>query len=99
MEARVWSDPGVLERLRNRFVIVAIYCDDHSEAPESNWITTESGKVLKEWAKINSYIARTRFNANAQPTYVLLNPTGEIIATRNYSLDIPAFVEFLDKAL
>ncbi|MBQ3846975.1 MAG: thiol:disulfide interchange protein, partial [Bacteroidales bacterium] len=60
---------------------------------------TESGKVLKEWAKINSYIARTRFNANAQPTYVLLNPTGEIIATRNYSLDIPAFVEFLDKAL
>ena len=99
MEARVWSDPEVLERLRNRFVIVAIYCDDHSEAPESNWITTESGKVLKEWAKINSYIARTRFNANAQPTYVLLNPTGEIIATRNYSLDIPAFVEFLDKAL
>lgn len=99
MEARVWSDPEVLSRLRERFVIVALYCDDHSQAPESEWITTGSGKILKEWAKINSYIARTRFSANAQPTYILLNPDGEIVATRNYNLDIPSFVKFLDKAL
>ena len=49
--------------------------------------------------QINSYIARTRFNANAQPTYVLLTPGGEIIATRNYNLDTDAYLAFLEKAL
>lgn len=99
MEARVWSDPLVRELLDKRFVLVALHCDDHTRAPESSWLTTDSGKVLKEWGKINSYIARTRFNANAQPTYVLLTPDGEIIAERNYNLDTDAYVAFLKKAL
>jgi len=99
MEARVWSDPRVRELLDERFVLVALHCDDHTKAPETAWLTTESGKVLKEWGKINSYIARTRFNANAQPTYVLLSPAGEILATRNYNLDADAYVAFLEKAL
>lgn len=99
MEARVWSDPRVRELLDKRFVLVALHCDDHTRAPESSWLTTDSGKVLKEWGKINSYIARTRFNANAQPTYVLLTPDGEIIAERNYNLDTDAYVAFLKKAL
>ena len=99
MEARVWSDPRVRELLDKRFVLVALHCDDHTKAPESSWLTTDSGKVLKEWGKINSYIARTRFNANAQPTYVLLTPDGEIIAERNYNLDTDAYVAFLKKAL
>jgi len=99
MEARVWSDPRVRELLDKRFVLVALHCDDHTKAPESSWLTTDSGKVLKEWGKINSYIARTRFNANAQPTYVLLTPDGGIIAERNYNLDTDAYVAFLKKAL
>lgn len=99
MEARVWSDPRVRELLDKRFVLVALHCDDHTRAPESSWLTTDSGKVLKEWGKINSYIARTRFNANAQPTYVLLTPDGKIIAERNYNLDTDAYVAFLKKAL
>ena len=99
MEARVWSDPRVRDLLDKRFVLVALHCDDHTRAPESSWLTTDSGKVLKEWGKINSYIARTRFNANAQPTYVLLTPDGEIIAERNYNLDTDAYVAFLKKAL
>ena len=44
MEARVWSDPQVLEILRNDYVIVALYSDDKKVLPESDWVTTDSGK-------------------------------------------------------
>ena len=53
MEQRVWSDPRVLEILRRDYVIVALYVDDKTELPEQEWITTESGRVLKSLGKIN----------------------------------------------
>ena len=40
MEARVWSDPEVLQRLRDNFEIVALYTDDKQKLPESEWFTT-----------------------------------------------------------
>ncbi len=40
MEARVWSDPAVLERLKNDFVVVALYVDDRGELPEDEWYTS-----------------------------------------------------------
>ncbi|MBC8004563.1 MAG: thioredoxin family protein, partial [Verrucomicrobia bacterium] len=52
MEASVWSDTRVLERLRNDFVIIALYVDDKSTLPESEWITsTYDGKVKKTLGK------------------------------------------------
>ena len=47
MEARVWSDPDVLQRLRDNFEIVALYTDDKQKLPESEWFTTPAGKTLK----------------------------------------------------
>ena len=48
MEAAVWSDPEVLSTLRNDFVIVALYTDDRTKLPESEWYTSEvDGKVKK----------------------------------------------------
>ena len=100
MEARVWSDPEVLSRLRDNFEIVALYTDDKQKVPESEWFTTPSGKTLKTLGSINSYIARTRFEVNAQPNYLILSPEGEILAgPRGYNLSIPGFIEFLDGAL
>ena len=40
MEARVWSDPEVLKRLKNDFIMVALYVDDKTELPESEWYTS-----------------------------------------------------------
>ncbi len=99
MEARVWSDPEVLSRLKDDFVFVALYNDDKTRLPEDQWVRTESGKVLKDVGRVNSYIARTRFGVNAQPNYFILSPEGEILAgPRGYNLDIPGFIEFLDSA-
>ncbi|HON54870.1 MAG TPA: cytochrome c biogenesis protein CcdA, partial [Bacteroidales bacterium] len=77
MEARVWSDPRVLKLLREKFVILALYADDKKEADEKDWVTNESGRVLKSIGKINSHLAMTKFNVNAQPYYAILNPYTE----------------------
>ena len=97
MEARVWSDPRVLEILRNDYVIVALYCDDKKEAAREDWVTHE-GKTLKTIGKINSYIAYTCYGVNAQPCYVLEGRGGRILAEpRSYNLDVEAFISFLEK--
>jgi thiol:disulfide interchange protein DsbD len=97
MEARVWSDPAVLQRLRDNFVMVALYMDDKVKLPEDKWVTTENGKVLKDVGRVNSHIAQTRFGVNAQPNYLILAPDGSILAgPRGYNLDVNAFVKFLD---
>ena len=97
MEARVWSDPAVLAKLRNDFVLVALYMDDKVKLPEDKWVTTESGKVLKDVGRVNSHIAQTRFGVNAQPNYIILDPDGTVLAgPRGYNLDVAAFVKFLE---
>ena len=96
MEARVWSDPAVLFRLRRNFVIVALYVDDKTRLPESKWVTTPAGKVLKDVGRVNSWIALEQFGVNAQPNYFVLAPDGtRLSGPRGYNLDIPGFVDFL----
>ena len=100
MEARVWSDPAVLDLLRNEFVIVALYTDDKMPLPQSEWVTTESGKTLKTLGKVNANYALTRFGVNAQPYYVIQGKGGEVLGTpRGYDLDVTGFVEFLRKGV
>lgn len=100
MEARVWSAPEVLEILRNDYVIVALYSDDKKVLPKSEWVTTDTGKVLKSLGKINSYYARTRYGINAQPCYILQGRDGRLLAPpRGYDLSVEGFVRFLREGL
>ena len=100
MEARVWSAPEVLEILQNDYVIAALYTDDKMRVEERDWVTTDTGDVLKTLGRINSYIARTRFGVNAQPNYILIAPDGTQLApARGYDLSVEGFVEFLQSGL
>lgn len=101
MEANVWSDPRVLERLKNKFVVIALYVDDKSTLPESEWITsTYDGKVKKTLGKKYADFQISKFGVNAQPYYVLLDGKGEkLVEPRAYDLNADSFVEFLDTAL
>jgi thiol:disulfide interchange protein len=100
MEARVWSDPQVLQRLRNDFVVIALYVDDKTELPENEWIKNKEGKFRKTIGSQNITLEIERFGANAQPYYCLLNPEGELLTPpKAYDLSVPNFVQFLDTAL
>ncbi len=97
MEARVWSDPRVLERLRRDYVIVSLYVDDKTPLPEDKWVTTPEGKVLKDVGRVNSHMVLERFGVNAQPNYFILDSEGNTIrGPRGYNLSTDGFVEFLD---
>ena len=100
MEQRVWSNPQVLQLLRDEFVIAVLYTDDKEKLPESEWVTTKNGKVLKDRGRVNAYYVRERFDVSAQPNYVILDPQGnQITPIRGYNLDIDGFVEFLKSGL
>ncbi len=101
MEAAVWSDPRVLERLKNDFVIIALYVDDKSKLPEEEWVTSSyDGKVKKTLGKKYADFQITRFGVNAQPYYVLMDTNEDLLVEpKAYDLNPDNFVRFLDEAL
>ncbi len=101
MENSVWSDPEVLKMLRDEYVVVALYVDDKTEMPEEDWsVSTKNGKVKKTIGSKNIDFQETRFGANAQPYYVLLDNDGDMLMIpRSYSKDKAAFLTFLKKGL
>ena len=98
MEANVWADPEVLERLRNDFVVVALYVDDKTELPESEWYTSSyDNKVKRTIGKQNADLQITRLNNNAQPFYVLVGNDERVLAwPYGYNKDVKDFVNFLE---
>lgn len=101
MEANVWSDPAVLDMLRNDYIVTALYVDDKSKLPESEWVTSEyDGKLKKTIGAKFADMQIVDHNVNAQPYYVLLNPDGEMLSLpRAYDLDVAAYVDFLKTGL
>jgi thiol:disulfide interchange protein DsbD len=101
MEAKVWSDPEVLQELREDFVIVALYADDRTQLPESEWITsTVDGKVKKTIGKINEDLEITKFQTNALPLYVISDHKGiPLNKPMPANLNIKEYKKWLDEGL
>ena len=98
MEGKVWSDPEVLKRLQNDYIIIALYTDDRTKLPESEWITSSyDGKVKKTLGKKNLDLQIAHYSTNTQPFYVLVDADGNPLEEpRGHNLDIQAFREWLD---
>jgi thiol:disulfide interchange protein len=98
MEANVWSDPQVLKRLQEDYVIVAIYVDDKTELPENEWYTSGyDSKVKKTIGKQNADLQISKYAAAAQPYYVLIDADeSQLVSPKAYDLEIQNFVDFLD---
>jgi len=101
MEAVVWSEPEVLKRLKNDFVVVALYVDDKTALPEQEWITSRyDGKVKKTIGKKNADLQIANLENNAQPFYVLVGPDEKVLAwPYAYDRNPSKFVEFLEQGL
>jgi len=101
MEEYVWSDPQVLSKLKNDFVVVALYVDDKTALPESEWYTSEfDGKVKKTIGKQNFDFQITEFKGNAQPYYVLLDTDEQpLVKPLSYDASVSNFVVFLEAAM
>ncbi|PTX14625.1 thiol:disulfide interchange protein DsbD [Pontibacter mucosus] len=98
MEQNVWSDPAVLKRLRENYVIAALYVDDRTELPESEqYVSPYDGKLKKTIGRKYADYQITKFNVNAQPYYVLMDENENVLVKPTaYDLNVNNFVKFLD---
>ncbi len=99
MEAVVWSDPEVLRRLKENYVLVALYVDDKTTLPESEWYVSEyDNKEKTTIGRQNADLQIRRLNNNAQPFYVLLGADEKVLMPPlGYEKDVEEFIKFLDE--
>ena len=101
MEMAVWQDPKVVKLLNEDYVLISLYVDDKTKLPEPQ-TRMENGQevTLRTIGDYWSYLQRTKFGANAQPFYVLLDNEGNPLnASYAYDEDVDKYVEWLNKGL
>ncbi len=101
MEASVWTDPKVKQILENDYVLITLMVDDKTKLPHPIEIE-EHGKVrkLKTIGDKWSYLQRSKFGANAQPFYILLNDEGKPLGpSYAFNEDVSNYIQFLENGL
>jgi thiol:disulfide interchange protein DsbD len=101
MEVKVWSEPEILRRLRDNFVIIGLYVDDRTLLPETEWITSAiDGKIKKTIGKINEDLEISKFKTNALPLYVITdhagNPLNKPMPT---NMNVEEYKKWLDEGM
>ena len=101
MEATVWNNPAVSELLTEKYVLVTLFVDDRKELKKPfTVIENDKEKEIKTVGEKWSYLQRSKFGANAQPFYVLLNNEGDVLNhAYAFSENVQDFVSFLEKGL
>jgi len=99
MENTVWAEPEVLEKLRNDYIVIALYTDDRTPLPESEWkVSATNGKTLKTMGKVNLDLLISKYNINSIPYHVVIEPGGdEHVLEVTYNAEV--FSRFLDEGL
>tara|TARA_X000000368_G_scaffold230399_1_gene181979 strand:+ start:584 stop:2548 length:1965 start_codon:yes stop_codon:yes gene_type:complete len=102
IESRVWPDERVRDYLNNKYVLLSLYVDDKTELSREQWYTSKyDSKIKKTLGKQNADFQITRFNNNAQPFYVILDPfSGKVIYKPwGYELDIENYLSHLSNGI
>ena len=102
MEAAVWTDPQVADKLTKDYVLISLYVDDKTKLPKPIEVKDDNGqtRTLRTVGDKWSYLQAHKFGANAQPFYVTVDNEGNPLSgSFTYKEDIPGYLEFLNKGL
>ena len=101
MEAAVWTDPQVASIMKEKYVLITLYVDEKTPLPEKLVVKENGADVtLRTVGDRWSYLQRSKFGANAQPFYVLLDNEGHpLTGSYSYNEDVQAYRHFLEKGL
>ena len=101
MEAAVWTAPEVADLLTQDYVLISLYVDDKTPLSEPIEVNINGHqRTLRTIGDKWSYLQATKFGANTQPFYVLLDHNGQPLhASRSYDEDINAYVQWLKAGL
>lgn len=101
MEAAVWTDPQVAEIMSDDYVLIQLFVDDKTPLPEPIMVNVNGQEqklrtVGDKW----SYLQSSKFGANAQPFYVLLDHQGKPLS-QSYAFDdnVDHYLNFLKNGL
>lgn len=101
MELAVWTDPKVSKLLTEDYVLITLFVDDKTKLAEPIKVN-ENGKerTLRTVGDKWSYLQRSKFGANAQPFYVLVDNEGmPLNKSYSYDEDIQLYIDFLETGL
>ena len=102
MEASVWTDSRVAEKLNKDYVLISLYVDDKTPLKQPVEVKLPDGtsRTLRTIGDKWSYFEQTKFGYLAQPFYVPLDNAGKPLnGSFSFKEDVPAYLEFLDKGL
>ncbi len=101
MEDNVWSDPAILETLTNDLVLISLYVDDKRQLEDAeNQISKLSGKPFRNIGQKWSEFQQLKYNANAQPFYVLIDTQENLLTEPSaYNPDVEDYHNWLKKGL
>ena len=101
MEANVWTDPAVQQRIGKDYVLLQLYVDDKTDLDSAEQTKTPEGRTLHTIGNKWSYLQTSKFGANSQPFYVLLNPATEepLVPPRGANFDPVAYLDYLNSGL
>jgi thiol:disulfide interchange protein len=101
MEAAVWTDPAVADKLTKEYVLISLFVDDKTRLPEPVEVEENGRKrTLRTVGDKWSYLQSHKFGANAQPFYVPVDNDGNpLSAAYGYKEDVQDYLDFLEKAL
>ena len=101
MEAKVWSNPEVLKLLNENFIIIALYTDERTKLPESDWFKSKiDGKLKKTLGQQNEDLEISMFSSNAQPLYSIINVEGkQLVQAMGTEPDVQKYLDFLKEGI
>lgn len=102
MEASVWTDSRVADKLNKDYVLISLYVDDKTPLKQPVTVKLPDGtsRTLRTIGDKWSYLEQTKFGYLAQPFYVPLDNAGKPLnGSFSFKEDVPAYLEFLDKGL
>lgn len=100
MEANVWTDKDVYQRINQQYVLIQLYVDDKTDLAAAEQTTTPQGKHIQTIGNKWSYLEASRFQANSQPFYVLLDNSGNLLVPPGGAdYDPASYLKFLDSGL
>ncbi len=101
MEAAVWTDPRVADKLNNDYILISLYVDDKQPLPNPIEVTVNGQKrTLRTVGDKWSYLQQSKFGALAQPYYVTLDASGNPLSRSfSYKEDVAEYLDFLNEGL
>jgi thioredoxin-related protein len=100
MEASVWTDKEVYQRISEQYVLIQLYVDDKTDLAIAEQTTTQQGKEIKTIGAKWSNLEASKFQANSQPFYVLLDNSGNLLVPAGGAdYDPVSYLQFLDSGL